>query len=101
MALMLPGGRTVTVAVPTLVPEAPVAVAVYVVVAVGETDCVPPVGLSVYELPSVPVTVTWVELTALTVSVDASPDWIDGGFATMVTIGVVIKVTVAVAVTLP
>jgi hypothetical protein len=34
---------TVTVAVEAIVPPAPVAVAVYVVVADGLTDCVPPV----------------------------------------------------------
>jgi hypothetical protein len=49
---------TVTVTVAEVFPPAPVAVAEYVVVAVGLTDCVPPVGCKVYELPSVPVTVT-------------------------------------------
>ena len=41
----------------------------------------------VYELPSVPLTVTWVALVAETVKVDELPERIDGGFAVMVTVG--------------
>jgi hypothetical protein len=37
------GGSTVTVALEDAVPPVPVAVAVYAVVAAGETTCVPPV----------------------------------------------------------
>jgi CHASE2 domain-containing sensor protein len=51
-------GCTVTVVVAVIVPPAPVAVAVYFVVAAGVTDWVPPVGCRLYELPSEPVTVT-------------------------------------------
>ena len=42
-----PGAVTVTVAVAEKVPAAPVAVAVYVVVDVGDTDCDPPESGSV------------------------------------------------------
>jgi hypothetical protein len=51
-------GVTVTVVLAETVPPAPVATAVYIVVAAGLTACVPPLGCSVYELPSDPVTVT-------------------------------------------
>jgi hypothetical protein len=52
-------GTTVTVAALVEVfPPVPVAVAVYVVVAVGLTDIVPPVTDKVCVLPSVPATVT-------------------------------------------
>jgi hypothetical protein len=51
-------GVTVRVVVAVTFPPAPVAVAVYVVVAAGLTACIPPVGCRVYVLPSVPVSVT-------------------------------------------
>lgn len=96
---------TVTVACAVTFPEEFVAVAVYVVVAVGLTDCVPPFGWRVYELPSVPVTVTDVALVAVTVRVDEDPDEIVVGFAVMVTVGLfvveLLTVTVVVAVVLP
>jgi len=58
-----------------------------VVVAVGLTTWVPPVGCSVYELPSLPVTVTWAALVALTVNVDEPPATIAVGLAVTVTVG--------------
>ena len=45
-------------AVAEAVPPLPVALAVYVVVAAGETACVPPVDCSVKLLPSDPLTET-------------------------------------------
>jgi hypothetical protein len=41
----------------------------------------------VYELPSVPVTVTWEALVADTAKVDELPEEIDTGFAVMLTVG--------------
>lgn len=49
---------TVTVVADDVLPPAPLAVAVNVVVTVGLTACVPPLGCSVYVLLSLPVTVT-------------------------------------------
>jgi hypothetical protein len=60
-----------------------VATAVYVVVAEGLTDCVPPVPDRVYELPSLPVMVTAVALTAETVSVALLPGAMAAGVAVM------------------
>jgi hypothetical protein len=57
------------------------------VVAAGLTACVPPVGCSVYVLPSVPVTVTPVALVAPTVKVDELPAVIEVGLAVMATVG--------------
>jgi hypothetical protein len=68
-----------------------------VVVAVGLTACVPPFGCRVYVLPSLPVTVTWVALTADTVKTDELPDGIEVGFAVMLTVGGGFEVTVKVA----
>jgi hypothetical protein len=68
-----------------------------VVVTVGLTACVPPFGCSVYVLPSLPVTVTWVALVAVTVKVDELPEVIDVGFAVMVTVGAGFGVTVTIA----
>ena len=81
-------------------PLVPVAVAVYAVVAVGLTGCVPPVAASVYETPPGAVTVTALALVAVTVSVDEFPDAIDAGFAVMVTVGAGFGVTVTIAVAL-
>jgi len=93
----------VVLAVAGVVPLAPLAVAVYTVVAVGLTACVPPVTASVYETPPGAVTVTVVALVAVTVSVDEFPEAIDAGFAVMVTVGAgfAVTVTVAVAVIVP
>jgi hypothetical protein len=78
---------TVTVAVAEVFPPAPLAVAVYVVVTGGETDCVPPLADREYELPSLPEIVTWVALVAATVKTDEAPAVIEAGFATMLTPG--------------
>jgi hypothetical protein len=72
-----------------------------VVVTVGLTACVPPFGCRLYELPSVPVTITWVALVAVTVKVDELPELIEGGLAVMVTVGDAATVTVVVAVVVP
>ena len=89
---------TVTVALAEIFPSAPVEVAVYVVVAVGFTDCVPPVACSVYELPSLPLTVNPVALVALTVSKEELPVAIDAGLAVMATVGAGLALTVMVVV---
>ena len=73
--------ETVTVAVAVTVPPGPVAVAVYVVVAGGLTDCVPPLDTSAYVVPSLPETVTCVAFTAVTVSVEDCPEAMPVGFA--------------------
>jgi hypothetical protein len=87
----------VTVAIADALPPAPVAVAVYVVVAFGVTDWVPPFVARVYELPSLPVTVTWVASVAATVNVDEDSALMVAGLALMETVGAGSKVTVAVA----
>jgi hypothetical protein len=71
---------------------------VYVVVAVGLTACVPPLGCNVYVLPSLPVTATCVALLAVTVNVEELPSLIEVGLATIVTVGAALAVTVTVAV---
>jgi hypothetical protein len=74
------------------------------VVAVGLTACVPPVAAKVYELPSLPATVTEVAFVAVTVKVEELPAAIEVGFAAMVTVGAgpdAATVTVAVAATVP
>lgn len=55
--------------------------------AAGVTDCVPPLDGSVYELPSLPVTVIEVALVALTVKVDDCPAVTVAGLAAMVMVG--------------
>jgi len=52
----------------------------------------------VYELPSLPVTVTCVALLAVTINVEEPPAAIDVGFATIVTVGAAPAVTVTIAV---
>jgi hypothetical protein len=95
-------GVTVTAVVAEIFPPPPVAVAVYVVVAVGLTDCAPPFEARVYELPSVPVTATAVALVAVTVSVEELPEVIDVGLAAILTVGAgLVTVTVAPAETFP
>ena len=64
----------------------------------GLTACVPPFGCRAYVLPSVPVTVTWVALLAVTVNVEDPPAATDAGLATMVTVGAIAALTVRVAV---
>jgi hypothetical protein len=80
-------GVTVTVAVAEVFPPVPVAVAVYVVVVVGLTGWVPPLACRVYELPSLPVTVTRVAFDAATVNMDVLPLATDVGLAAMFTVG--------------
>jgi hypothetical protein len=74
-----------------------------VVVTVGLTIWLPPLGCRVYELPSLPLIVTAVELVAVTVNVDDLPEIIDAGLALMLTVGAAgwVTVTVALAVVLP
>jgi hypothetical protein len=95
--------ETVTVTVAEAVPPAPVAVAVYVVVLDGLTGCGPPLAARAYELPSEPVTVTWVASVAVTVNMDELPGAMAVGSAKIVTVGggFAVTVTVAVAVTDP
>jgi hypothetical protein len=54
-------------------------------------------------LPSIPLTVTWVELVAVTVKVDEFPAVMDVGFAVMLTVGAAggTTVTIVVAVAFP
>ena len=96
---------TVIIAVADAFPSGPIATAVYVVVADGVTACVPPLACSVYEVPSVPVTVTCVALVAVTVRIDELPEVIEVGFAVMLTVGAWFAAedtaTVAVADALP
>ena len=89
---------TVTTAVAEIVPPAPVAAAVYVVVAVGLTAWVPPLDCKVYSLPSLPVSLTWVAFAAITVKVDELPAVIEAGLAVMVTVGAASAATVTDAV---
>jgi hypothetical protein len=70
---------------------------VYVVVAVGLTDCVPPSTGREYVVWSVPVIDTKVAFAAVTVKVDAFPEMTDVGFAVMLTVGAGFAVTVTVA----
>ena len=84
-----PGAATVTVALAVVFPPDPVAAAVYVVVAIGLTACVPPFDCRVYVLPSDPVIVTCVAFVAVTVSMDELPAAIEVGLALMPTIGAV------------
>jgi hypothetical protein len=51
----LEAALTVTVTAAVTFPVDPVAVAVYVVVVLGLTLCVPPLAASLYEVPSEPV----------------------------------------------
>ena len=83
---------------------APVAFAVYVVVAVGVTACVPPVGPSVNVVMSRLFEITTcVAFVAATVRVDEPPCVIVVGAATIVTVGApgAVTVTVTFAVVVP
>ena len=62
--------ETVTVVAAWTVPPGPVAVAVYVVLEIGLTDCTPPLDASVKFDPSLPEMVTCVAFTAVTVRVE-------------------------------
>lgn len=53
---------------------------------VGLTFCVPPFAAKLYELPSLPVTVTVVALDAVTVNVDELPAATDVGLAVIATV---------------
>jgi hypothetical protein len=68
------------------------------VVAAGLTACVPPLAERVYELPSEPVTLTWVASVAVMVSMDELPGAMAVGSAVIVTVGGGFAVTVTVAV---
>jgi len=68
-------------------PPGPFAVAVYVVVAAGLTDFVPPFPDRVKLLLSVPVTVTDSAFVAATVSVEALPAVTEVGLAEIDTVG--------------
>lgn len=78
---------TVTEPVAGVVPAAPVAVAVYVVVAEGVTVCDPPAPGIVYLLPSDPVITTADALEADTFRTDDAPDAIEAGVAAIATVG--------------
>ena len=56
-------------------------------VAIGLTAWVPPPAVSVYVMPSDPVTVTLVAFVAVTVRVDELPVVIEAGEAEMFTVG--------------
>ena len=66
-------------------------------VAVGLTDCVPPLASRVYELPSVPDTVTLMAFVAVTVKMETDPEAIEAGLAVMVTVVAEADATVTVA----
>jgi hypothetical protein len=85
----IPATATITITVADVFPPTPDAVAVYSVVAVGLTDCVPPFGCKVYELPSDPAIVTCVAFVAVTVNMEELPGITDAGLALMPTIGAV------------
>jgi hypothetical protein len=75
-------------------------------VAAGLTACVPPLAARVYELPSEPVTLTWVASVAVIVRMDELPGAMAVGSAEIITVGAggggfAVTVTVAVAVTDP
>jgi hypothetical protein len=86
---------TVTVAVAAAMPPVPIAAAVYMVVAIGLTVWVPPLGCRAYVMPSDPVTVTLVAFVAVTVRVDELPEVIEAGEAEMLTVGAPDDVEVA------
>ena len=96
-------GVTVTVVLADDLPPLPIATAVYVVVAVGLTSCVPPLDCKEYVLPSVPLIVTCVASTAATFRVDELSIVIEAGFAVMITVGngVGVTTTVVAAETFP
>ena len=75
-------------AVAFALPPLPLAVAVYVVEAVGLTACVPPAAVRLYVLPSDPLSVTSVAFVAVTVRVEEFPITIDDGAAVIVTVGI-------------
>jgi len=83
-----PGAVTVTVVFAVVVPPGPVAVALYVVVAVGVTAWVPPPAAKVNVVLSVLSEITtWVALLAVVLSVEAPPMLTVFGSAVMATVG--------------
>src|SRR5215469_13020822 len=80
---------TATVASAFAEPALPVAVAVYCVVLFGLTVCIPPLPGKVKVLPSEPVMVIWVELSAVTTSVEDPPEGMITGLAFTATEGAV------------
>jgi hypothetical protein len=90
---------TVTVAEASAEPPLPVHVSVYVVVAVGDTDCVP---LVVCDPLQPPLAVHPLAFVLDQVSVELAPNVIELGLAVSVTVGAgVAAVTVTVAEALP
>jgi hypothetical protein len=77
----------VIITVAEVVPPDPVAVAVYVVVEVGATDTVPPVGPNVRLLLFDPLSVTVVAFVAVTLTLDELPLAMVVGLAVTVTVG--------------
>lgn len=87
-----------------VVPEALVANAVYVVVADGVTEILPPLSATLYLDPSEPDTLTEAALEAVTVNVSDDPAMMLLDFAAIDTVGAVVPpptVTVVSAVALP
>jgi hypothetical protein len=78
---------TLTVAVADAAPPGPLADAVYVVVLLGLTCCVPPFDGSVYELPSEPLSITRDAFAAVTVNIDEPPAVTEFGFAETLMVG--------------
>ena len=64
----------------------------------GVTDCVPPLAGSVYEMPSVPVRVSWVAYVAETVRVAGWPATMELGLATRLALGTGLGAIATVAV---
>ena len=92
-------GVTVTVAARVIVPPAPVIVAVYVVVVVGDTDREPPETGVTDPMPwSMEMLVAF---PVAHVSVDELPETIDVGLADSEPVGTGVTVTVAVRVIVP
>jgi hypothetical protein len=92
-----PTAATVTVVPAEALPPAPVADAVYVVVAEGVTVCVPPVAARLNVLPSDPLTVTLVAFDAATVRVEDAPGVMEAGAAEILTVGAGSAATITVA----
>jgi hypothetical protein len=89
---------SLTDAVAGVVPAPPVAVAVYVAVAEGVTDCDPPALGIEYVLPSDPVITTLAALAAVTFSTDDAPAATELGVAVRATVGAAVLVPDAVMV---
>jgi hypothetical protein len=83
----LPVETVMVVVADALVPDEPVAFAVYVVVEDGETVIVPPVAANVYAEPSEPETLTDVAFEAVTVKLSDVPGVIELFAALIETVG--------------